>query len=260
MSSSPAGIPEADWLATPASVRTLILVQQQEIQALRTENDELRSQLTALATELASLRERIGRSSRNSSKPPSSDGPGFNPPERRKGSGRKRGGQPGHPGAGPELLPIERVDEVVDHHPDACRRCGTLLAGEDPDALRHQVIEIPPITPVVIEHRLHRLVCPCCSTSTCAPLPADVEVSRYGPRLSSLIALLSAAFPLSISRSQALLQQVLGVELSRASIIRSLQRVSAALEQPTTAAHPGLIQSVRSVSPAAAASPLPVAP
>ena len=95
MSSPPAGIPEADWLATPASVRTLILVQQQEIQALRQENDELRSQLTSLATELASLRERIGRSSRNSSKPPSSDGPGFKPPERRKGSGRKRGGQPG---------------------------------------------------------------------------------------------------------------------------------------------------------------------
>ncbi|MFM9100802.1 MAG: DUF6444 domain-containing protein, partial [Cyanobium sp.] len=57
---------------------------------------------------LAQLRERIGRSSRNSSKPPSSDGPGFKPPERRKGSGRKRGGQQGHPGSGPELLPIER--------------------------------------------------------------------------------------------------------------------------------------------------------
>ena len=235
MSTTPAGIAEADWLATPAAVRAFILAQQQE-------NAELRSQLIALASELAQLRERIGRSSRNSSKPPSSDGPGFEPPERRKGSGRKRGGQQGHPGSGPELLPIERVDQVVDHHPDACRHCGALLEGEDSDPLRHQVIEIPPITPVVIEHRLHRLVCPCCSTSTCAPLPVDVDVSRYGPRLSSLIALLSAAFPLSISKSQALLQQVLGVELSRASIVRSLQRMSAALEQPTTAAHRALQQ------------------
>ena len=139
MISPPAGIPEADWLATPGSVRTLILVQQQEIQALRKENDELRGQLAAMATELASLREQIGRSSRNSSKPPSSDGPGFKPPVRRKGSGRKRGGQPGHPGSGPELLPIERVDEVMEHHPDACRRCGTLLEGEDPAPVRHQV-------------------------------------------------------------------------------------------------------------------------
>ena len=68
MSTSPAGIPEADWVETPDSLRTLILAQQQEIESLRKNYDELRSQLTALATELASLgREQIGRSSRNSS-------------------------------------------------------------------------------------------------------------------------------------------------------------------------------------------------
>jgi transposase len=232
MSSAPAGIPEADWLATPASVRTLILAQQQEIQALRWENDELRSQLAALATELASLREQIGRSSRNSSKPPSSDGPGFKPPERRRGSGRKRGAQPGHPGSGPELLPIERVDQVVEHHPDVCRRCGTLLEGEDSDPLRHQVIEIPLITPVVIEHRLHRLVCPCCSSSTCATLPADVEASSYGPRLSALVGLLGSAFPLSFSKTQSLLVQLLGIEMSRGAIAKVRERISATLEQP----------------------------
>ena len=124
--SAPAGIPGADWLATPASVRYLILAQKEEIQALRLENDELRNQLTALATELASLRERIGRSSRNSYKPPSSDWAGFKPPERRKGSGRKRGGQPGHPGSGPEPLPIERgafhqrASETPQSIPDPC--------------------------------------------------------------------------------------------------------------------------------------------
>ena len=225
MDARPAGISEADWLVSPTAVRVFISAQQQEI-------EQLRSQLTALASELSGLRERIGRSSRNSSKPPSSDGPGFKPPERRQGSGRKRGGQPGHPGSGPELLPIERVDEVVEHHPDACRRCGSLLEGEDPDPLRHQVIEIPPITPLVIEHRLHRLVCPCCSTSTCATLPADVEASHYGPRLSALVGLLGSAFPLSFSRTQALLDQLLGVEISRGTIATIRQRLSAALEQP----------------------------
>jgi len=91
-----------------------------------------------LATEPVNLRERNGRSSRNSSKAPSSDGPGIKPPERRRGRGPKRGAQQGQPGSGPELLLIERVDEVVEHHPDACRRCGTLLQGEDPEPLRHQ--------------------------------------------------------------------------------------------------------------------------
>ncbi|MCT0203025.1 hypothetical protein KQ302_02240 [Synechococcus sp. CS-602] len=61
-------------MAWPASARFLILHQQQEIQVLRQENEQLRAELTALATELASLRDRIGRTSRNSSKPPSSDG------------------------------------------------------------------------------------------------------------------------------------------------------------------------------------------
>jgi len=85
MSTPLAGIPEADWLSRPPEAKQLILAQQQE-------NDEFPSKLSALASELASLRERIGRSSRNSSKPPSSDGPGLKPPEWRKGSGRKRGG------------------------------------------------------------------------------------------------------------------------------------------------------------------------
>jgi hypothetical protein len=73
MSTTTAGIAETDWLATHPAVRAFILVQQQEI-------EQLRSQLTALATELASLWERIGRTSRNSSKPHSSDDPGFKPP------------------------------------------------------------------------------------------------------------------------------------------------------------------------------------
>jgi transposase len=232
MGAPPTGISEADWSATPVGVRAGFLELLQHGQEQQEEIEQLRAQLTALATELASLRERISRSSRNSSKPPSSDGPGFKPPERRKGSGRKRGGQPGHPGSGPELLPIERVDEVVEHHPEACRRCGTLLQGNDPEPLRHQVIEIPPITPLVIEHRLHRLVCPCCSTSTCASLPMDVEPNRYGPRLSALVGLLGSAFPLSFSKTQALLNQLLGVEISRGAIARVRQRLSAALAQP----------------------------
>jgi transposase len=129
------------------------------------------------------------------------------------------------------LLPIERVDEVMEHHPKSCRRCGQLLEGVDPETLRHQVIEIPPITPLVIEHRLHRLVCPCCSTSTCATLPADVEAARYGPRLSTLVGLLGSALPLSISKTQELLHH-LGVVISRAGIAGIRQRLSATLAQP----------------------------
>lgn len=184
MSKPPAGIPEADWSSWPAGARQLILARQEEIQSLRRENDELRNQLIALATELARLREWFGRSSRNSSKPPSSDGPGFQPSGRRKGRGRKR----------------------------------NPAAGRGSSARGHQVLEIPAITLLVNEHRLHRRVCPCCSTSTCALLPADGEASRYGPRLSSLVGLLGSTFPLRISKTQVLINQLLGVEMSRGAI------------------------------------------
>ncbi len=213
MQATPAGLSEADWLATPSSVRDLVTGQQEQILLLQ-------HQQSTLATELASLRERIGRSSRNSSKPPSSDGSGFKPTGKgkSKGSGRKRGGQEGHPGAGPDLLPSEQCQEVIPHHPSNCRGCGEPLRGDDPEPLRHQVVDIPQIVPFVIEHQLHRLVCPHCHTTTCAELPVGVESGGFGPRLSALVGLLGSVYHLSHRKVQGLLDQVLGIEASTGAI------------------------------------------
>ncbi len=76
--------------------------------------------------------------------------------------------------------------------------------------MHHKGIEIPPITPLVIEHRLRRLICTSCSTSTCIVLAAEVEASRYCRRLSALVVLLGSAFPLSFTKTQALLDHLLG--------------------------------------------------
>ena len=113
MTSPLSGISEADWLSWPAAARAFILAQLQEIRAqredlqvLRQGNEQMRQRLTALAIELASLRERIVRNSPNWSKPPSSDGQGFKTRIPRKGSGRKRVGKPCHQEAGPEVLQV----------------------------------------------------------------------------------------------------------------------------------------------------------
>jgi transposase len=63
-------------------------------------------------------------------------------------------------------------------------------------------------------------------------MPAEVEASRYGSRLSALVGLLVSAFPLSFRKSQALLNQLLGVEISRGAIATIPERISATLEQP----------------------------
>ncbi|MCP9801908.1 hypothetical protein KBY67_14320 [Synechococcus sp. RedBA-s] len=77
------------------------------------------------------------------------------------GLSRRRGALEGHPGHGCDLLPIERCTEVNAHHPIDSRRCATALNGDDPEPLWcHQVVEIPPLVPVVVEHQVHCLLCP----------------------------------------------------------------------------------------------------
>src|SRR5512135_3391518 len=114
---------------------------------------------------IADLEERLNKNSTNSSKPPSSDPP----------SGKKRGGQPGHRHHPRVLVPPEQLRQGIECKPQECRWCGQELHGDDPEPLRHQVAEVPPIQPVVDEYRLHRLRCPRCGTSTCATLPPSVH-------------------------------------------------------------------------------------
>jgi transposase len=135
---------EEEWAQTPPAVQEFVLALVAHVQALE--------------TELTTLRERVNRNSRNSSKPPSSDGPDVPPKPRQRAKGkRKRGAQPGHKGTTRKLVPIEEVKESYDVKPEVCRKCGHLLAGEDPEPYRHQVTEIPPVVAEVIEYRLHTL-------------------------------------------------------------------------------------------------------
>lgn len=82
---------------------------------------QLRAELAAAAAEIAELRRQLGLNSRNSSKPPSSDGLAKPAPRSlRKRGARKPGGQDGHPGS--TLAPVVVPDEVIAHEPGCCRR------------------------------------------------------------------------------------------------------------------------------------------
>ncbi|MGH2997005.1 MAG: DUF6444 domain-containing protein, partial [Gaiellaceae bacterium] len=84
---------------------------------------ELEAEKTALRERLAGLEQRLKRNSQNSSLPPSQDPPSAPPRPAQPASGRRRGGQPGHEGTSRPLLPLERVDEVVEHWPERCQGC-----------------------------------------------------------------------------------------------------------------------------------------
>jgi transposase len=93
--------------------------------------DGYERRVSALEAEVRELKEQVGRSSQNSSPPPSADRPHVKRKPPRAPSGRTRGGQPGHPVHQRALLPLEEVDEVVVRKPTHCRRGGEALGGRE---------------------------------------------------------------------------------------------------------------------------------
>ena len=184
---------------------------------------------------ISQLERRLNRSSRNSSVPPSVDGPS-SPPRRSKGpSGRKAGGQSGHEGHGRELLPACAVDDVLEHWPASCDCGHVFCAGEHrpvgEPAVR-QVEELPVLTVRVIEHRSHRLCCSECGKHTRAAFPDEVSASAFGPRLQAALVALSVRNRVSRRDVVELGEELFGARLSTGSVDAILTRASNALAEP----------------------------
>jgi len=170
--------------------------------------------LEALHRRLADLEARLGQNSGNSHRPPSADAPQVKPAPPRKPSGKKPGGQPGHPRAVRPRLP---ADVVIDHKPRRCAGCGHALAGDDPQPRWQQVWELPEVRPQVTEHRFHTLNCPC-GQATRAARPLDLPADGYGPRLKAAVTYLTGALRLSKAQAQALCADLLGLPVSQGQV------------------------------------------
>ena len=83
-------------------------------------------------------------------------------------------GQEGHKRHLRELVPIEQCEAVISCVPESCRRCGGLVRPDESQPIGHQVWEVPPIEPTVIEYQLHRGHCDCSGIATLAELPCGV--------------------------------------------------------------------------------------
>ncbi len=181
---------------------------------------------------IADLEERIGKNSTNSSRPPSSGPPSVKRPPPAPASGKKRGGQPGHRRKARPLVPPEQVRQVIDCKPPRCRWCHQELHGDDPEPIRHQVAEVPPVLPVVDEYRLHRLTCPRCRTSTCAALPPGVSRGAFGPRLRAILSVLAGGYRLGKRPIRQLASDLLGLTISVGMIARLERQAADELEAP----------------------------
>ena len=219
------GVSADDWRQTPETVRNLVV-------ELVFKVERLEKKLKELEIENERSREKSERTSENSHSPPSSDPASHLKREKKKPSGKKRGGQPGHRGHSRPLYPESECQSVTDHHPKTCQSCGERLVGVDPNPYRHQVVEIPPLRPHVEEHRLHQLTCPCCGRKTRAVLPEEVEVSGYGPRVVAIVAVLSGMYRHSHRMVVSTLSDLFGVKIALGTVNRLRQEASESLEVP----------------------------
>ena len=218
MNTTPPFPPEL-WEQTPLAVREYI----------RT----LEARVAELEATVQRLLERLQQDSHNSSRPPSSDPPQALRKRARRGpSGRKRGGQPGHPGQTRALVPTEEVDTIVPVKPQQCHRCQHPLQGEDPQPHRHQVTEVPPVKPLVTEYQLHRLYCPACGAATRADVPPGVPTGGFGPRVQAMVALCTGAYRLSKRTTQEAMADLFGIALSLGTIPQLEQATVQAVAAP----------------------------
>jgi transposase len=196
------------------------------IEALRVENVLLRAEVVALTGRLAELERRLGLNSSNSGQPPSSDG--LKKPPRvsslREPSGKKTGGQRGHPGE--TLRRVETPDATIDHYPVACAVCGELLsAAMATGHVARQVFDLPEPRPLIItEHRVHSCRCAACGRQTRGAFPDGVTAPvQYGTRIGAFVLYLLHYQLLPEKRLAALMADLFGVKLVTATIARISQ-------------------------------------
>jgi transposase len=185
--------------------------------------DDLITLLLAQGARIAELERRLGLNSGNSGKPPSSDG--LNKPPRvtslREPSGKKSGGQKGHPGE--TLRQAADPDATVDHFPESCTTCSAALtAAMATDHVARQVFDLPDPRPLVVtEHRAHGCRCAACGAETRAAFPEGVAAPvQYGTRIGALVLYLLHYQLLPEKRLAKLMADLFGVTLATATIAR----------------------------------------
>src|SRR3954469_4826554 len=115
--------------------------------------------------ELVLRLQRPPKTSRTSSKPPSTDR------KERRDQAKPGGAKPGHEGH--SRIISTTPDEVVEHRPDRCSCCSAVLMADWPAETisLHEQIELPDVTPRVTQHRRLAVRCPVCGTRAVAPVP-----------------------------------------------------------------------------------------
>jgi transposase len=202
----------------------------------------------ALAGRIQTLEDQLAKNSRNSGKPPSSDGydqPAPRPKSLRKRSRRKSGGQRGHPGE--TLKAVEKPDVIKVHRVQECQHCGQSLQRRK--AMGHekrQVYDLPKVQMKVTEHRAEIKTCSRCGKETRAPFPQEVSKAvQYGPEIKAQMVYLNTEQHLPLERTCDLLEEFYTHRLSEGTIVTACAEAAQKVEKSNEAVKEHLVEHER---------------
>jgi transposase len=206
--------------------------------------DQQQTQIAELRARVKALEDQLATKSRNSSKPPSSDSFTKQTRSLRQPSGRKSGGQPGHPGT--TLRQVAVPDQTRIHEPKQCVACGASLAevASQLDPERRQVFDLPPLKLEVTEHHITRKACAVCGHHNRGTFPEGVACgASYGARVKSMLTSLNQAHLLPSARSGAIVADWCGQPVSEGLLEAAVTGCTTALEETETSIKQGLARA-----------------
>jgi transposase len=214
-----------------STLSSQIVQQHEELGQCVQQIEDLGGKLEELSEQVETLQEKLKKNSRNSSLPPSSDRFARQKRTRslRKKSGKKPGGQKGHPGHTLQLL--VDPDEIVVQTVQSCEYCHRDLRN-DPSLRqeRRQVISLPEKRRLVIEHHNESKCCPGCSTVTVAPFPQEVKAPiQYGADIGAVAVYLCCQQLQPLGRTAQILSDLLDCPLSAGTVLAMTERCAGQL-------------------------------